>query len=637
MGDGDDRYHALSAGDEAQNDDSRPAKRQRNFIARQACEACRLKKTRCDEDTPCSLCKSLGIECSYTERKPTKNETSMSVIFNTLRRMESKLDRISTTQYGRPGSELGGNRRDSSMPQTTDSPYHRDSVPSDHSISSPLSTTRQLHRYSDSQLVLSFSAHQTVHWPGVQALLPHSLNATVRSLEKSYPTHLESGRTSLTPEISAQVVALTGDWLASLSLICVKDLSNAYYDTFNRVYPFIDRDFYFQNTLAVVVREGFGYDIESCLVLNVMALGCMALKAFEEGGFSGDCILFTPLIRHIMEEDIAGLSFFNEARRRVGLCLCEQGIEACQYYLTSAVFYTQLMRPVDKWVMTNRAGAICAAYWKCPPEPADEWLADMQARLFWCSLVLESVVVQELEVPPSGFKALEGNVPLPKFTTYPNASNARVHRPDDSFYHYHFLAQIAHRIILNRIRDELFFSNPSTKVADELRHQLEQWQANLPEALQYASNPHEQNFSCPADAVVVALLQMRYKVSIFHLGRPFLYKAIHNPQAVSDIELKLCAEALEYAMGWHMTLDVCARMQNFAPLKYFCCGQFFGQLLIFHACKNSPDHRLRDTLPSGYETWCAKMLRFIYDFAESSPTIAKDFELLSTLYQVSEA
>jgi hypothetical protein len=54
------------------NEDARPHKRQRNFIARQACEACRLKKTRCDEDVPCSLCRSLGIECTYAERKPTK-------------------------------------------------------------------------------------------------------------------------------------------------------------------------------------------------------------------------------------------------------------------------------------------------------------------------------------------------------------------------------------------------------------------------------------------------------------------------------------------------------------------------------------------------------------------------------------
>ncbi|ETI28397.1 hypothetical protein G647_00846 [Cladophialophora carrionii CBS 160.54] len=630
----DDEKRDSRGGSTEVNDEARPHKRQRNFIARQACEACRLKKTRCDEDVPCRLCRSLGIECTYAERKPTKNEVSMSMVFSALRRMESKLDGLSNTVSAKSGSEPEVNRRESSLQESP--PYHLDSVASHHSLSSPLSSTRQIHRLSNGQVVLSFSAHQTIHWPGVQALLPQNLASTARSLEKSYPTQLESGRLSLTPTVSAQAVALTGDWLASLSLACVKDLSNAYFDTFNRVYPFVDRDHYFSNTLSVVVREGFGFDIESCLVLNIMALGCMGLKSFEEGGFTAHHTAITPLIRHIMDEEMSGLSFFNEARRRVGLCLCERTIEACQYYLTSASYFAQLMRPVDKWMMTNRAAVICTAFWKCPSEPHDEWVADMQARLFWCSLMLESLVVQELELPPSGLKSFEDEVPLPKFTTYPYISNSRGHQADDSIYHYHFLAQIAQRIILNRIRDELFFSNPSTKLAEELRHQLEQWRSNLPEALRYSG---EQDFPCPADAVVVALLQMRYRVSIFHLGRPFLYKAIHNPAAVSDAELKLCAEALEYAMDWHMTLPVCSSMKNFAPLKYFCCGQFFGQLLIFHAFKTSSERRLRDTLPAGYESWCNKMLRFIYDFADpgSSPTIAKDFELLSTLYHVAES
>ncbi len=563
----------------------------------------------------------------------------MSMVFNTLKRMESKLDGLSNTTTEKPDQGVDVDRHDSSM-QQTESPYQVDSAPSHHSYSSPLSSARQMHRQTNSQ-VLSFSAHQTIHWPGLQALLPYSLTSKVHRLEKSYPTHLESDRSSLSPVISARAHAVTEDWLTSLSLTCVKDLSNGYFDTFNRVYPFVDRDFYFSNTLAVVIRDGFRPDIESCLVLNIMALGCMGIKAFEEGGFSLDPTLhapFTPLVHHIIDEETPGLSFFNEARARVGLCLCERTVEACQYNLTSAIFYAQIMRPVDKWMMTNRAAVICTAFWKCPPEAHDEWQSDMQSRLFWCSLVLESLVIQELELPPSGLKTFEEVVPLPKFTRFPSVSTSRGLHSDDSFYHYHFLAQIAQRIILNRIRDELFFSNPSTKLAEELRHQLEQWRANLPEALQYASNRQEDNFACPADAVAVALLQMRYRVSIFHLGRPFLYKAIHDPAAVSDTELKLCAEALEYAMNWDLTLPICVSMKSFAPLKYFCCGQFFGQLLIFHAFSASSDRRLRDALPDGYEPWCTKMLRFIYDFADSgtNPTIAKDFELLSTLYQIAD-
>lgn len=616
-----------------EDDDSRPAKRQRNFIARQACEACRTKKTRCDEDEPCSLCRTLGIECVYVQRKVTKNETSMSMIFNTLRRMESKIDHLSP-----PITPA----RTHDEPHLTDSksapisPYHVDPA-----IFHPSSISPQPHLVKTtihpptSGSIISFSAHRVFHWPGIQKGLPPNLSAALRDLDRTYPTHLESARPGLQPTIRGQVTLTTGDWLSSLSLSCVKELSNAYFDTFNRVYPFIDRDHYFLNTLAVVVREGFGYDIESCLVLNVMALGCMGLKAFEDGGFDNPYQdPTTPLIRHIMDEEIPGLSFFNEARKRVGFCMCERDIQSCQYYLSSAVFYAQLMRPVDEWMMTNRAAVACAAFWKCSPEPLDEWLADMQSRLFWSALILETVIIQELELPSSGLKEFEDVVPLPKFTTYPYIGSTRARNTDDSFYHYHFLAQIAHRIILTRVRDELYFSNPSFTLAEELSHQLEQWRAKLPPTLHFAEDDPEPVFANPADAVIVGLLQARYRISNFHLGRPFLYKALLHPSLVGENDLKMCSKALQFAMDWPLIWDVCASMKNFMPLGYFVCGQFFGQLFLFHAVKNSPDQRVRDVLPAGFELWCTRMLRYISELAVSSPTIAKDFELLSTLYQL---
>jgi hypothetical protein len=59
--------------EDAVNEVSPPAKKPRLFIARQACEHCRLKKTRCDEHRPaCGHCSAAGIECNYGERKATK-------------------------------------------------------------------------------------------------------------------------------------------------------------------------------------------------------------------------------------------------------------------------------------------------------------------------------------------------------------------------------------------------------------------------------------------------------------------------------------------------------------------------------------------------------------------------------------
>lgn len=74
----------------------------------------------------------------------------------------------------------------------------------------------------------------------------------------------------------------------------------------------------------------------------------------------------------------------------------------------------------------------------------------------------ESILVQELHLPPSGLARLEESVPIPKFIGFETAvfvparfsSSGEI---DDSFFQYHFLAQVAHRIILTRIRHSLYF------------------------------------------------------------------------------------------------------------------------------------------------------------------------------------
>ena len=226
-------------------------------------------------------------------------------------------------------------------------------------------------------------------------------------------------------------------------------------------------------------------------------------------------------------------------------------------------------------------------------------------------------------------------MPLPKFVAYPHTkgSRAKGDADDDTFYHYHFLAQIAHRIILSRIRDELFYNHPSTALADELRHQLEEWRANLPHTLTISGDCHlPGKFKNPADVVAITLLEARYRICIYHLGRPFLHKALQNPSAIADTELRICADTLNFAMDWPLILDICVKMTDFMPLKFFACSQMFGQLFIFYAFKCCPDARIREIIPPGADEWCRKMMRYITPLVDSTPTVAKDLELLRALY-----
>ena len=93
----------------------------------------------------------------------------------------------------------------------------------------------------------------------------------------------------------------------------------------------------------------------------------------------------------------------------------------------------------------------------------DKWEGDMKSRVYWNCLMNETILVQELHLPPSGLARLEEFVPIPKFISFetvgfaPSRSSASSDEVDDSYFQYHFLAQVAHRIILTRIRHSLYF------------------------------------------------------------------------------------------------------------------------------------------------------------------------------------
>lgn len=560
---------------------------------------------------------------------------ALSTIETRMGRLENKVDnlsaQLSTTPYPAPPDVAFD-----ACSALAENPCHLHPTNSIRSLVSP-QTQSTPRAGTDSCLNSSpsFSAHQTVFWDGIRSLLPPDLATPQQGFVQEYHSRLELARRPL--DLTTSVPATTGaaDWLLSLSLASVQELVNSYFSTFNRIYPLLDRDAYFQNIFPPVVREGFGYDVESSLMLNTMALGCMGLKASHEGAFSGTLrqTRNSPILDQIMNEPICGLTFFNEASKRFSTSLCLHDIQSCQYYLTAALFFAQIMRPVDAWLMINRAASALITILKFPPL-SDEWSGDMWWRLYWSALLMESVITQELELPPSQLKEWQEVVPLPKFINYPQKSDSRSRgEADDVFYHYHFLAQIAHRIILSRIREELFCSNPSTNVAIELRHQLEQWDKNQPDLIKVtAVDASAELYKCPAHIVAVSLLKVRYYVGIFHIGRPFLHKAIHDPSLITNDDLKICADALSFAMNWPLATEPCVKMPSFMPLRFFIASQMFGQLLIFYAIQRSPDARIRDLLPTGYEIWCTQMLGYMSSVVDLSPAIAQDFELVSALY-----
>lgn len=275
----------------------------------------------------------------------------------------------------------------------------------------------------------------------------------------------------------------------------------------------------------------------------------------------------------------------------------------------------------------------------------------MKSRVYWNCLMNETILVQELHLPPSGLARLEEFVPIPKFIPFETAGYVSVSlfsfssdgEIDDSFFQYHFLAQVAHRIILTRIRHSLYFycissphpSSPPpyhprslvlTIIADsgtfplpavntELHHQLEQWRTNLPPALQFADSllypdptsptinhvPDDDNENdkplTPAKAITTAMLLGRYKIAKFHIGRPYLYKAMRIPDALSPHDIEQVRSGLKNAMDWPVVGGIFRRMQTCMPIPFAFCSQYVPVTspLLSPSCRH---HRCTDKIGS---------------------------------------
>ncbi|KUJ24011.1 C6 finger domain protein [Mollisia scopiformis] len=651
----------------AAEDNGTKSSSSRTFIALQACEACRAKKTRCDEGKPCGLCQSLGIECQYKERKATKKEISSAMLMNGLRRVETRLESLSqqvsgiTSSLAFQTSPRTEDVVDTNLLLSTDNSKAAVAhSPSESRLRPALSSMDDLNQDIDvletpasaSRTAISFSQHHVLFWPAINTQITTAVPSLLSSLQKEYASDLEMERDKLTMATNPYPLGVGDAWLDKLPYSIITALSEVYFATFNLMSPLLDQDAYIYDTLPTILRGGFGHDMYSCVVLNVLALGCMSVKGYQEGGFplpaghgrqsnATEISFESPEWVGIIGEEYPGLSFFNEARKRIGASLCENDLQSCQFYLLSGIYLMQLVRPTDGWAMFSRACVCCLTMLKSDQTDRGDWEADMQCRVFWTTLMFETILIQELNLPNSGLRQFENDVPIPKFSPFPHrgrhGARAAERVENDTFFQFHFLAQVAHRILLSRIRQTLFFYSPSeenfppTSLVSELYHQLEQWRDSLPESIRIDESATPSVPKTPMHAFVPAILYTRYKVAKFHLGRPFLYKALHNPSSLGDDDLQACHSSLIAGMDWPHTSDICRDMPSLQPLKFATCSQYFGQLLVYWGIKRSPDSRVREVVPEGYERWASEMMGFLRECAPHSMTVSRDVEIIEAL------
>lgn len=269
---------------------------------------------------------------------------------STLHRLESKLESLPAAIGGEAQSvqdqmtqtlnglrELNQPAYASSAKQTplTNRPQDLTPTGEPHALDEPQDSSD-----SAGQVSISFSQHGVILWPGAREILPDRILQAHERLGKNYVVDLEMKRPPLPMHICPFPLQSGDGWLEALPLAMIKGLSDAFFSTFNPFTPIMDKNFYFAFTLGAAIESGFGYTMESCLVLNVMALGCLAVVAHQEGNYplpgSRSGRFDPPEWTSVVQEVPSGLRFFNEARRRIGFLMCGNDIQSCQFYLLSS-------------------------------------------------------------------------------------------------------------------------------------------------------------------------------------------------------------------------------------------------------------------------------------------------------------
>lgn len=310
-----------------------------------ACQTCRSRKTKCDNRRPiCSFCDSAGATCIYSAHDLSAYDPASLSILDRLGQLEDNLKaHISMSLSASPAS-IATPSPGAARPNPAVSNIESASSSSASHIDN---TSRQ-----DAQPLANTVEH-ILKWP------------VFGSRFKEHAELVQLLRTSA-PLTSSRIANfdLDTDTCKQLLHRCIEHVLSKN--------PVLEEDF-LRNTMNSVCVNGIGWDVESCLVLLVCALGSIASPDACQADW------------------ITASSYFGAAQRRFGLLIAMDDLIVPQCYFLAGVYFMYHLRPVEAWRMFAQ-GVVCiypdgfgteplahyslkeCVYWSC-------WKSEVELRM----------------------------------------------------------------------------------------------------------------------------------------------------------------------------------------------------------------------------------------------------------------
>lgn len=555
------------------DDDTGGSQSHRGKAAAQACETCRNRKVKCDEERPrCGVCRRLDAKCDYREPKPTKKDKTLVYVLETLKSIDHKVDTLLREGYDRgqhsssastlslmsrsqtsratahtwgtsideayssasPASTMASNIARSAYNLSSQGPNQFQSMQRTSSPQDPRINTAQ--GLTSQQPQGDIEPRRVLTWPVIRKLLEEE--GVPEDLIMSQFGRAESWLTRISAEFSKELPqpqpvrffnhshSGIGNWESGTMVLTnaiIEEYMHYYFSSFHFLYPILDQDYFIEVTASQASRNKFDEsDSQTTLLLLVMALGFVAKTGITGEKVTDNETGFKTGIRGGDAQNPPGFALVHEAKRRIGLSLSRHDCTTLHCYVLLSIYYAQVSRNMDYWHVTEMASTMCQNLVKT----VDNWdthEGDTIARAFWMCQLLEGGLTTELGIGSSGIVNLTANVPLPKWSPTWNGQLGGL-RDYDSIIRTYFLAQITLRSQINRITDSIkAFRNPYSptsistplnpprQIIHELIRALSIWRSTLPEPLRWTDIPPSPPNSPASTASYISLLQSTWQ------------------------------------------------------------------------------------------------------------------------------
>lgn len=476
------------------------------------CEVCRSRKSRCDGTKPkCKLCTELGAECIYRE-PGIKLDAGDKLILERLNRIENLLQ---MNMVGGHGNGIG---------MSHDSPNMSNGTALSGDAMMGIPGSGNFVSIIPSGGLGTWSANATNN---ISTMPKVHTNAALHLLQ--WPLIRDLVSRPYDPQILLQL-EMAREPLHSLAKTPCVDLSNtnayieAYFDRVNIWYACVN-PYTWRSHYRIALSNGFREGPESCIVLLVLSLGQASLRG--------------SISRIVPHEDPPGLQYFTAAWSLLPGMMTSNSVLAAQCHLLAAAYLFYLVRPLEAWNLLCTTSTKLQLLLMTPNRvPSDQ--RELIERIYWNSLLFESDLLAELDLPHSGVVAFEENVGLP--CGFEGDEQEAVGR-DELWY---FLAEIALRRLLNRVsqliysKDSMASTTSLEPVVAELDFQLTQWYESLPMPLQF---PFSRTM---LPDPVQTVLRLRFFACRTIIYRPYILAVLDNEQAMLDPSVReACTKCLE--------------------------------------------------------------------------------------------